>query len=97
MSAYVIAKSAALGLMKALAVELAPSGMTVNMISPGLTMTDLTRDYSPRVQMAEAQRNPVRRLALAADAAHLARFLMSDEASFINGAHLPVTGGAPMI
>ena len=97
MAAYLTAKSAALGLMRSLAVELAPLGMTVNTVSAGLMLNDLTRDYSPRVQMAEAQRNPVRRLALATDTAHMVRFLMSDEASFINGSHLPITGGSPMM
>jgi 3-oxoacyl-[acyl-carrier protein] reductase len=97
MAAYLTAKSAALGLMKSLAVELGPLGMTVNTVSPGLTLDDPTGDYSPRVQKTEAQRNPVRRLARATDSAHMVRFLMSDEASFINGNHLPITGGSPMI
>jgi NAD(P)-dependent dehydrogenase (short-subunit alcohol dehydrogenase family) len=64
------------------------------MVSPSLTLTDLTRDFSPRTQLAEAQRNPTRRLAETADAASLVAFLLSDEAAFINGAHLPVTGGS---
>ncbi len=97
MAASLSAKSAAVGLMKSLAIELAPLGMTVNTVSPGLTQDDLTGDYSPRVQRTEAQRNPVRRLARAADTAQMVRFLMSDEASFINGSHLPITGGSPMI
>jgi len=97
MAAYVTAKSAALGLMRSLAVELGPFGMTVNAVSPGLTPADIGSNSSPRVQMAEAQRNPLRRLAQAGDIAQMVRFLMSDEAAFINGAHLPITGGAPMM
>jgi len=94
MAAYVTGKSAVLGLCKGLAVELGPLGVTINMISPGLTMTDLTRDYSPRMQLAEAQKTAMRRLATPSDAASLVRFLLSDEASFITGANLPLTGGA---
>ncbi len=97
MAAYVTAKSAALGLMRSLAVELGPFGMTVNAVSPGLTPADIGSNFSPRVQMVEAQRNPLRRLAQASDIAQMVRFLMSDEAAFINGAHLPITGGAPMM
>jgi 3-oxoacyl-[acyl-carrier protein] reductase len=92
--AYLTAKSALLGLMRGLSVELGPAGITSNMVSPGLTITDLTRDTSPRAQMAEAQRNPLRRLARPEDAAQVVAFLLGDEAAFINGAHLPVTGGA---
>jgi 3-oxoacyl-[acyl-carrier protein] reductase len=94
MSAYVTAKSAVTGLCKTLAVELGPMGVTVNTISPGLTMTDLTRDYSPRMQMAEAMRNPMRRLALPEDAAALVAFLLSPAASYLTGADIPLTGGA---
>jgi 3-oxoacyl-[acyl-carrier protein] reductase len=94
MAAYVTGKSAALGLCKGLAMELGPLGVTVNMISPGLTITDLTRDYSPRMQLAEAQRTAMRRLATPSDAASLVRFLLSEEASFITGANLPLTGGS---
>ena len=94
MAAYVTSKSAVFGLCKGLAVELGPIGVTVNMVSPGLTMTDLTRDYSPRMQLAEAQKTPMRRLATPTDAASMVRFLLSDDASFITGANLPLTGGA---
>ena len=96
MTAYVTGKSALLGLARSLAVELGPSGVTVNVVSPGLTATDLTRDVSPRAQLAEAQRTPLRRLASPDDAAALCSFLVSDGGSFITGAHLPVTGGLGM-
>ena len=96
MTAYVTAKSALLGMARSLAVELGPVGVTVNVVSPGLTATDLTRDVSPRSQLAEAQRTPMRRIATPADTAALVGFLLSDAAAFITGAHLPVTGGLTM-
>lgn len=94
MAAYVAAKSALVGLARSLAVELGPFGITTNVVSPGLTLTDLTRDTSPRAQLAEAQKNPMRRLAQPEDTAAVVAFLLGDEAAFINGVHLPVTGGA---
>lgn len=94
MLAYVTAKMALWGFCKGLALEIGPFGATANLVSPGLTMTDLTRDWSPRMQLAEAQRTPMRRLALPSDTASLIRFLLSEDASFITGANLPVTGGA---
>lgn len=96
MTGYVTGKSAMLGLARSLAVELGPAGVTVNVVSPGMTATDLTRDVSPRAQMAEAQRTPMRRLATPADTAAVVSFLFSDGGAFITGAHLPVTGGLGM-
>lgn len=96
LTAYVTAKMALLGLTRSLAVELGCHGATVNMVSPGLTRTDLTRETSPRSFLLEAQRNPMRRIGEPEDVAALVCFLMSDEASFLNGVNLPVTGGMVM-
>ena len=96
LSAYVTAKMALWGLTRSLAVELGHHGATVNMVSPGLTRTDLTRETSPRSFLLEAQRNPMRRIGEPEDVAALVCFLMSDDASFINGVNLPVTGGMVM-
>jgi 3-oxoacyl-[acyl-carrier protein] reductase len=96
MTAYVTGKSAMLGLARSLAVELGPAGVTVNVVSPGLTATDLTRDVSPRAQLAEAQRTPLRRIATPSDTAGVVTFLFSEAGSFVTGAHLPVSGGLTM-
>lgn len=93
MGAYVTAKSALQGLVRSLAGELGPLGGTVNLVSPGLTPTDLSRDVSPRAQLAEAQRNPTRRLARVDDTAAVVAFVASEGAAYVNGAHIPVTGG----
>lgn len=91
--AFLIAKHALYGLVRNLAVELGPHGITSNMVSPGMTVTDLTQDIPVRVKEVEARKNPTRRLATTQDTADLVAFLVSDAAGYINGANLPLTGG----
>lgn len=93
MLAYVSAKQGLVGLMRCLALELGPQQITVNMLSPGMTITDLTADIPQRLKEAEARRVPVRRLAVPEDIAQAAVFLASDSAGYINGQNLPLTGG----
>jgi 3-oxoacyl-[acyl-carrier protein] reductase len=93
MAAYVAAKSALWGLSRSLATELGPFGITSNMVSPGLTSTDLTGHISARIKEVDARKSPARRLADVDDTAAIVAFLARDEASYINGANLPVTGG----
>lgn len=92
-SAYLTAKHALWGLTVSLATELGPSGVTSNMVSPGMTVTDLTADIPARAKQLEAHRSPMRRLAKTEDTSELIAFLASDEAGYINGVNLPVTGG----
>jgi 3-oxoacyl-[acyl-carrier protein] reductase len=90
---YLVAKHAVWGYVRSLAQELGPSGITANLVSPGLTVTELTGQVSARVKEVEARRNPMRRLASAEDTAGLVGYLAGPEGGFINGADLPVTGG----
>ncbi len=92
-AAYVAAKSALWGLVRASAVDLGPHGITVNMVSPGLTVTQLVEHVPARVKELEARRSPMRRLATPADTASVVAFLTSDEASYVNGQNLPLVGG----
>ena len=94
MAAYVAAKESLWGFVKCLAMELGSAGITCNMVSPGMTVTDLVADVPVRLKEVEAQRNPMRRLAKASDTAELVTFLASDAAGYVNGVNLPVTGGA---
>lgn len=97
MADYVVAKHALLGLSKALAAEWASDGIRVNMISPGLTRTELTQFQNERVFKMEAARTPLRRLASIDDIAHAASYLASDDAAFLTGVNLFVTGGQVML
>lgn len=92
-ASYLIAKHALYGLVRSLAVELGPHGITTNMISPSIMITDHTADLPARAKEVEAHRSPLRRLARVDDVAELAAFLLSDAGSYVNGCNLPLTGG----
>lgn len=90
---YVAAKQALWGMVRSASLELAPLGITVNMISPSMTVTALSAHVPQRVREVEAMKNPCRRLATPEDSAAAIAWLASDAASFVNGVNLPVTGG----
>jgi 3-oxoacyl-[acyl-carrier protein] reductase len=96
--AYGTAKAAQLGLVRQLAVELGPHGVTVNAVAPGFLRTspDYERQwesYGADGQQAMVERIAMRRLGEPADIAGAVLFLASDHASWITGQVLPVTGG----
>jgi 3-hydroxybutyrate dehydrogenase len=103
-SAYCAAKHAVVGLVRALALEVAQRGVTVNAVCPGFTDTDLVRDgvarvvektgRSPAQALAEFTRhNPQGRLITPAEVAATIAFLCSAPATGINGAAVTVAGG----
>jgi 3-oxoacyl-[acyl-carrier protein] reductase len=87
-SLYGAAKAGAVGLMRHLAVEVAPAGVTVNCLSLGL-MDNVAGEWAD----AMAARVPRRRLGSPADVGAAVVFLASDEADWITGQVLPVNGG----
>ena len=94
---YATAKAAQLGLVRQLAHELGPSGITVNAVAPGFLRTspDYERQwqsYGPDGQKAMIERVAMRRLGEPQDIAHAVMFLASPYASWITGQVLPVTG-----
>jgi 3-oxoacyl-[acyl-carrier protein] reductase len=91
MAAYVSAKEALWVYTKALSSEIAHNGITVNMVSPSLTITDLTNDIPARIKEVEAFKNPTRRLVTTIDIASQVAHLCSEESSYINGINLPIT------
>jgi 3-oxoacyl-[acyl-carrier protein] reductase len=94
---YITAKSALIGFSKSLAFELAPKGLRINMVTPGLISTELTSDIPEKVKLRTAAQTPTRRLATPSDVAHAVSFLVSDKADFINGENIRVNGGQTMI
>ena len=97
MADYVTGKYALYGLSKALASEWAEDKIRVNMVSPSLTQTDLTVHYPERLFALEANRTPLKRTAQPKDIASAVAYLLSEEASFLTGINMFVTGGQVMI
>lgn len=91
---YSAVKAGVIGMTKALAREVAPSGITVNAISPGCIMTDMLReDCDDKTIRMLVEESPVGRLGTPQDVAKAAAFLASDNADFITGQVLGVDGG----
>ena len=93
MSAYVVAKEALWGYTKSLSSDLGSYGITVNMVSPSLAITDLTSDVPARIKEVEAMKSPIRRLVNKKDIANQVSYLCSSDSSYVNGSNVPVTGG----
>jgi len=91
LSAYVASKSGLTAFLKTLALEEGPHGITCNVINPG-DIRDKEADRATAAQRRE-YRNPMMRPGSWEDIGEAAAFLASDEASFINGAVLTVSGG----
>jgi 3-oxoacyl-[acyl-carrier protein] reductase len=95
--AHSTAKSALDAFARALALELGPRGIRVNVVAPGLTLTDATAGLPQQVKEASARQTPLGRNAVAEDVAGAILALVSDEAAFVSGAYVPVSGGSQMM
>jgi 3-oxoacyl-[acyl-carrier protein] reductase len=93
---YAASKAGLIGLTKALAREVASRNITVNVVTPGLIATDMSKGISDKAQDDWAAAIPLGRLGTAADVAAAVCFLASDEASYITGQVLAVNGGMYM-
>jgi 3-oxoacyl-[acyl-carrier protein] reductase len=90
---YAASKAGLIGFSKAVALEVASRGITVNVVAPGLIETDMTRAVTDQARDDWASKIPLRRLGTPADVASAVCFLASDEASYITGHVLAVNGG----
>ena len=90
---YSAAKAALIGFTKALAQEVAPSGIRVNCIAPGVIRTAMLDCYDEETLGSLAEETPLGRLGTPEDIAHAAAFLCSEQADFITGQVLGVNGG----
>jgi 3-hydroxybutyrate dehydrogenase len=103
-SAYCAAKHALIGLVRALALETAPSGVTVNAVCPGYTDTDMVREGAARIAAktgrpaeeavaAMVRNNPLGRLIRPDEVAEAVLFLCSPAAAAVTGTTLTIAGG----
>ncbi len=90
---YSAAKAGMLDFTKTAALELAQYNITVNAICPGLLETEMTAHLTDEARAFYVDQTPLRRPATLAEVAAVVRFLMSDEASYVNGTVIPVDGG----
>ncbi|MBO5649576.1 MAG: 3-oxoacyl-ACP reductase FabG [Clostridia bacterium] len=90
---YSASKAAVIGLTKGLALELAPSGVTVNAVAPGVIRTDMLGCYDEETLCALASDTPVGRLGTPEDVAAVIAFLASEDAGFVTGQVIGANGG----
>jgi 3-oxoacyl-[acyl-carrier protein] reductase len=90
---YSMVKGGQNAFVKALAKELAPSGIRVNAVAPGAIDTDMLRIFSKEDLQAMADDIPIGRLGTADEVAKTVSFLISDAASYITGQIISVNGG----
>lgn len=96
-SHYITAKSALNGFSKALALELAPKGIRINLVSPGMTDTDLVANMPEKIKLLSAAQTPLRRIAQPEDIANAISFLASTKSDYLSGETIRVNGGQVML
>lgn len=90
---YAASKFGVIGFTKTWARELGPKGVRVNAVAPGFVETPILGSIPPKVLDQMREQVPLKRLGRPEEIANVYAFLASDEASYVNGAVLEVSGG----
>jgi len=93
---YVASKAGIIGLAKAVAKELAPRNITVNVVAPGFIETDMTASFDDKVKELMLSQIPLGRAGTSEDVAAVVKFLASDDAAYVTGQVIHVSGGMYM-
>ncbi len=95
--AHAMAKAAVLAFTRTLALEVGPNNVTVNAVSPGLTLTDFSQSLPETQKEAVRGRTPLRRLATPEDVARAVLFFCSPLSDFVTGANIAPDGGLAVL
>ena len=93
---YCASKAGLLGLTKSVARELARRNVTVNAITPGFIVTDMTADLTEKAKEGLTSQVPLGKMGSVEDVAYAVAFLVSDQAGYITGQVLGINGGMYM-
>ena len=95
-SNYAASKAGIIGMSKSLAAEYAKKNITVNCVSPGFIVSDMTMNIAEKVKLYLTSRIPMGKLGTGEDVSNCVAFLSSDQASYITGETIHVNGGMYM-
>tara|TARA_B100000700_G_scaffold89992_1_gene101512 strand:- start:190 stop:924 length:735 start_codon:yes stop_codon:yes gene_type:complete len=93
---YAASKAGIIGMSKSLAIEYAKKNITVNCVSPGFIVSDMTMNIAEKVKLYLTSRIPMGKLGSGEDVSNCVAFLSSDQASYITGETIHVNGGMYM-
>jgi len=93
---YSASKAGIIGMSKSLAVEYAKKNITVNCVSPGFIISDMTMNIADKVKLYLTSRIPMGKLGTGEDVSNCAAFLSSEQASYVTGETIHVNGGMYM-
>jgi 3-oxoacyl-[acyl-carrier protein] reductase len=94
MGAYAAAKAALEAAANTLAIELGPSGIAVNVVTPAFTLTDASTVMSEEFKERVRQSRPLQKHLYPEDVAGAIAFLAGDESDMMTGSHILITGGS---
>jgi len=95
-SNYAASKAGIIGMSKSLAIEYAKKNITINCVSPGFIISDMTMNIAEKVKLYLTSRIPMGKLGTGEDVSNCAAFLSSDQASYVTGETIHVNGGMYM-
>ena len=95
-SNYAASKSGIIGMSKSLAIEYAKKNITVNCVSPGFIISDMTMNIAEKVKIYLTSKIPMGKLGTGEDVSNCVAFLSSDQASYVTGETIHVNGGMYM-